>query len=481
MKFKSHVLRIVMSSFVAVLFTTPTWSHAASLPSSLMNEELGLLRDMDAESDSLTLLTSKDIERSKNRGAYVSPFTSSDATAGGNYYVQFGLDMSLQNPYGYKFSEVFPKGKTFGMDLAIGKWFTPEVGLRAKLNWENGLPLLKNDHAEWLAPFGRNGISHEKGGYMGFYAEMHFDLHHIFAGYQPMRKWNAIVYPRTGFTYDFSVSKGALLVGFGTLQRFRLNNRLSLFCDAAYQKVASGHTGGSAKSTGTGTGSNSYFDVNVGVQWNLNRESFPKVSERAQADPVGKAHAWDWSSNWFVQMGLDMALQNPYGYSFSKVFPEGKTWGIQAAVGKWVSPTLGFRLGVNWQNGLITNDHLSRVAPFGRNGINHEKGGFIVFYGEALLNLRNFFLPYDANRRWNLILHPRAGLDRNFAIGSFSPMLGLGLENTYRLSRRFSLAFDFAYQVTTSEFTGDASTTGMQVGSGSNGFFDTSLGVIFDL
>jgi hypothetical protein len=60
-------------------------------------------------------------------------------------------------------------------------------------------------------------------------------------------------------------------------------------------------------------------------------------------------------------------------------------------------------------------------------------------------------------------------------------MLGLGLENTYRLSRRFSLAFDFAYQVTTSEFTGDASTTGMQVGSGSNGFFDMNLGVIFDL
>ncbi|MBQ2182294.1 MAG: hypothetical protein II400_08625, partial [Bacteroidaceae bacterium] len=88
MNFKSHVLRIVMPSFVAVLFTTPTWSHAASLPSSSMNEELGSLRDVETESDSLTLLTSKDIERSKNRGVYVSPFTSSDATAGGNYYVQ---------------------------------------------------------------------------------------------------------------------------------------------------------------------------------------------------------------------------------------------------------------------------------------------------------------------------------------------------------------------------------------------------------
>ena len=29
--------------------------------------------------------------------------------------------------------------------------------------------------------------------------------------------------------------------------------------------------------------------------------------------------------NWFVQMGLDMTLQNPYGYDFSKVFPYGKS------------------------------------------------------------------------------------------------------------------------------------------------------------
>ena len=28
-------------------------------------------------------------------------------------------------------------------------------------------------------------------------------------------------------------------------------------------------------------------------------------------------------SNWYVQVGLDMSLQNPYGHSFSHVFPNG--------------------------------------------------------------------------------------------------------------------------------------------------------------
>ena len=31
-----------------------------------------------------------------------------------NWFVQAGLDMSLQNPYQCNFSEVSPKGKTFG-------------------------------------------------------------------------------------------------------------------------------------------------------------------------------------------------------------------------------------------------------------------------------------------------------------------------------------------------------------------------------
>lgn len=47
-----------------------------------------------------------------------------------NWFVQAGLDMSLQNPYQCNFSEVFPKGKTFGVDVALGN------GLRLMLPCE---------------------------------------------------------------------------------------------------------------------------------------------------------------------------------------------------------------------------------------------------------------------------------------------------------------------------------------------------------
>jgi hypothetical protein len=67
-----------------------------------------------------------------------------------------------------------------------------------------------------------------------------------------------------------------------------------------------------------------------------------------------------------------------------------------------------------------------------------------------------------------------------FAEGSGSPLMGVGLEETWRLNRRLSLFGSLAYQVTTSEGMG-VSVTGMNVSTGSNGFFDVDFGIRCDL
>ena len=66
-----------------------------------------------------------------------------------NWFVQVGVDMSLQNPEYTQdwLKEVFPNGKSFGVNLAIGKWFSPEIALRAKVQWENGL--INSDHQNY--------------------------------------------------------------------------------------------------------------------------------------------------------------------------------------------------------------------------------------------------------------------------------------------------------------------------------------------
>ena len=187
--------------------------------------------------------------------------------------------------------------------------------------------------------------------------------------------------------------------------------------------------------------------------------------------------------NWFVQAGLDMTLQNPYGCNFSQVFPKGKTFGLDVALGKWFSPHVAVRGKVNWENGLplFENKHLEWVGPAEDPTSNIDEGGIVILSVDCPVSVKNIFMDYDPDQKWNFYVFPRAGLGCNLAISSSSPMVGVGLGGTYKVKGRLSVYADMAYQVITSEFTGGVSGIGMSVAAGSNGFFDFNVGVQIDL
>ena len=397
-----------------------------------------------------------------------------------NWFVQMGLDMTLQNPYGYDFSKVFPNGKTFGLDLAAGKWFSHQVGIRGKFNWENKLPLLENDHANWLAPFDQLGVNREKGGYIALYGDVLFNLHNFFGVYRPERKWNMSLYPRIGVNYNFGVSKGSLLAAVGVLNTYRLSNRWSLYGDIAYIMTGSGFVGKEkVKGTGTGSNSNGYLSIGIGAQYDLDG-GCKKDEVRCKKDDgrgVLTNGIWD---NWFVQIGADMSLMNPYGCNFSKVIPKGMTFGLNGAMGKWFTPEFGLKARVQWDNGLIPNNGVEWLPPVEDPKQNYKKGGLAAISIDAMLNLTNIISGYDPERKWHTSGYVRAGIITQFVEGSASPLAGAGLEETYRLNDRLSLFGSFGYQVSTSEGMG-YSTTGVDVSAGSNGFFDIDFGVRYDL
>lgn len=393
-----------------------------------------------------------------------------------DWFIQTGLDMSLQNPYGYNFAHVFPNGKTFGMDVAVGKWFTHQVGLRGKINWENKLPLLENKQANWVAPFDKPGVNREKGGYMGFYGDLLVNLHNLLGTYKPERIWNLSFYPRIGVNYNFGVSKGAILAGVGFLNTYRLNSHWSLYADLAYIMTGSGFVGGESKTdTGTGSNSNGYFSIGIGAQYYIGRSD--KNSSSASQKCVETNGFWD---NWFLQAGADMSLMNPYGCNFTEVFPKGKTFGVNVAMGKWFSPEFAVRARVNWENGLIENRHLEWVPPTDHPEKNYDGHGYGLLTLDYLVNISNAAVGYNPNKKWHTSAFLRAGLISQFEIGSASPIGGVGLEQTYRLNDKWSLFSSAAYQVTTSESSG-GNGTGMKVSTGSNGFFDVNLGVVYNL
>lgn len=391
-----------------------------------------------------------------------------------NWYAQFGADMNLLFPEGHNMKDVFPNGKSFGVNFSIGKWFSPEFGGRFKITWNNGL--LKNEHNTWLSPYGKAGENHRQGGFLTFIWDVQLDVHNLFSDYRPERKWNLIVSPRAGGWLDIGSGKGCPLLGVGVINTYRLNTKWRIFAEAGYHFVASIN----GVFSGTGHGSNGFLEFGAGVEMDLSKENlFHKESQKRHNDKSYVINTF-WE-NWFAQMGLGMSLQNPYSTNFKYVFPNGNTLGLNFGLGKWFTPEVGVRGGLNWQNGLIVNHHADWLKPREDSEGDENKHSYISLYADMFFNLQNIISGYEKSRKWNTIIFPRMGLARNFAAEyKECPILGIGIEQTYRFKKNWRLYADVAYQVTTRGFHDKKFNTGHN-SLNSNGWFDINVGVQLDL
>lgn len=394
-----------------------------------------------------------------------------------NWYAQVGVDMNLLFPKGFNMMDVFPNGKSFGANVAVGKWFSPEFGGRFKITWNNGI--LKNESNTWLKPYGVPGENHRLGGFMTFIGDIQLNMHNLLGIYKPDRKWNIIVSPRAGGYLDIGSGKGCPILGGGVVTTYRLSDRWRFFADVSYNFTASIN----GVQSGTGHGSNGFAEIAIGIETDLSKKN---TFHRQSANSIKNIHTvalnsfWD---NWFIQVGLGMSLQNPYRTNFANVFPNGNTLGVNLGIGKWFTPEAGVRVGMNWQNGLLINHHASYLHTRPGSKGDPNKHSFIALYADLFLNLHNTIAGYDTQRKWNTIFYPRLGLARNFqAEFKESPLLGIGFEQTYMLNSHLKIYADLAYQVTTSGFHDrNYPTNDYDSGLSSNGWFDLNVGVQYEL
>ena len=123
------------------------------------------------------------------------------------------------------------------LDIAFGKWITPEVGVRLtytgwSLNgatqneaYGNGKPIGgKPWHGYWLY---EQDIK-----YMNLHGEVMFNLSNLFCGYNPKRIWNVSPYIGMGWMRIFSDEQSNEIgANFGINNSFRLSDALDLNLD----------------------------------------------------------------------------------------------------------------------------------------------------------------------------------------------------------------------------------------------------------
>lgn len=249
-----------------------------------------------------------------------------------NWFIQAGLGMSLINPYGTNFKNVFPNGSTYGLNVGFGKWFTPEAGVRGGVNWQNGIVV--NHHASYLEPKKDSEGDPDRHGIVSIYADMFLNLHHIIAGYYESKKWNSIVFPRMGIVRNLSSSyKECPVLGIGTEQTYKINNRLKLYADLTYQVTTSGFLDARFHTGNNSLNSNGWFDFNVGVQYDLGLNTWYKPREKRTEVQWEGGHNWprfivNTSASVVVAFGAKSALkamikEERPDHSDNKSFPSG--------------------------------------------------------------------------------------------------------------------------------------------------------------
>lgn len=164
------------------------------------------------------------------------------------------------------------KRGTIGFTVAVGKWFTPGIGLRTKFDAIKGKQVYSDNH-------------HPLYSSINVHEDVMFNLSNMFCGYSETRVYNAIPYVGLGVATRLGHNKNAdIYYTVGLLNNFRISNRVQLFADlhvgategsldkanndkwATYKKTKSHHW-------------DKDLTLDLGVTYNLGKHTWSKVPD----------------------------------------------------------------------------------------------------------------------------------------------------------------------------------------------------------
>jgi len=154
-----------------------------------------------------------------------------------------------------------------GASVALGKWFTPGLGLRTKLN------------GFW----GRSAYTEDKSlnamRYWTLQEQALFNLSNMLYGYNSMRTWNFIPYIGGGVARNMSCNTYAMGLTVGLLNQWRLTSRLALNLDVSWG-VYEPDFDGAGFVTGKGLKTKDQIaSLEIGVTYSLGSKGFNRTPD----------------------------------------------------------------------------------------------------------------------------------------------------------------------------------------------------------
>ena len=149
-----------------------------------------------------------------------------------NWFIQVGGDYNiwysnqehgrrLDNGGNYNF--LSKQRRSFGGSVAIGKWFTPGIGLRTKLQGFNSKKI------------GAVGVTSQH--FWSLNEQIMFNLSNLFMGYNPERVWNISPFIGGGMARNMSANHYVMQLSAGINSSWRLCRNLDLYAEAGWNRM----------------------------------------------------------------------------------------------------------------------------------------------------------------------------------------------------------------------------------------------------
>ena len=175
----------------------------------------------------------------------------------------------------------FGKRLAPALDVSVGKWITPCVGLRAQytglkaFGWTGSKTLYATRESD------ASGIYREKFNTMYVHGDVMWNISHAIGGYKETRTWNFVPYVGFGVARSWGNHEGIneFAPSIGLLNTIRLGKLIDLTLEARQMFVKQNFDGVTRGSRAEGMTS-----VTVGVTFKLNRRGFDRVPTATVAD-----------------------------------------------------------------------------------------------------------------------------------------------------------------------------------------------------
>ena len=116
------------------------------------------------------------------------------------------------------------------LNISVGKWFTPGLGLRLQYSGLQARGFTYDGGADYVKGAElKDGYYKQRFDYMNLHGDVMFNLNALFGGYNQHRVYEVIPYVGAGFTHNYSKPhREALSVNAGIINKFRISNAIDI-------------------------------------------------------------------------------------------------------------------------------------------------------------------------------------------------------------------------------------------------------------